>query len=787
MFLSFYVGGRGVSNKVCLLAVAVVALMSGYARGETSTPAPTVSAVEFKGLQRITRAEVLSVVGSRKGTAYRAEDLSRDIKRLDALGYFYYVSGSVDETPEGLKVIFEVLEKPYLAYVQLKGATSFKKAKLLKQAGLVEDDFLDPYAADTAAAAIAEFYHSKGYASADVSMTKKTGDKGVMLTFNVFEGPRTRIKAIKFKGNKAFNSFTLTMKTKTRAYFPIVWPGVLDDEIFERDLETLQRFYRANGYLDAVVTADKKFDEKRKWLTLTVIVEEGALWHVRNISVTGNHDVPEEELREVLEIEGGQAYRREDMRAQVRKIEFLYGDKGYIEAHVEASPTYSLAGQLVDVDFVIREGKPFRVGRVDIRGNVKTKDKVVRREVDLYPGELFSRRAMEEGKSRLFSRRLFKQVDLLPQPSETEGARDLVIRVEEGPTASLRLGAGISSNQGLIGNLAFKQSNFDLFDLPTSLTDFFTGQSFVGAGQIFELTLEPGTTYSKYRVSFREPYLFDQPITLSTTLFYFDSNRYDYDEKRLGGQLSLGRRFKRALSVQTGVRLEAIDIDEIDVNAPSDVFEVAGSNFLSAVHVIVGYNKVQHMHHAIPYGGYKVSAKVENAGTIVGGDFDFLRFVATAEGHHTIYEKRDDRHVISVIARAGIVEEMGDSDDVPIFERFYAGGFRSVRGFAFRSVGPYDMGEPIGGKLLTTMNAEYCFPLFGPTARGVLFWDVGSVFAEPGDFEFDGLRTSVGVGLRLYSDALGPMPISLDFAFPLNAEDEDDTSPFSFSMGTVFF
>jgi len=779
--------GLGVRDRL-LATVAVVGVLAlGHVWGGETREGATIAAVEFKGLERITRAEALGAIGSREGTAYRAQTLSEDIKRLDALGCFYYVSAGVDETPEGLKVIFEVLEKPYLAYVELRGVKSFKKSQLLKEAGLVEDDFLDPYAADTAAESIASFYRAKGYMSADVSMTRKVGDKGVVLTFNVFEGPRTRIKAINFKGNKAFLGLVLLSKMTTRPHFFIISPGIFDEEAFERDLETLEQSYHAAGYLDATVTADKEFDEKRKWLTITVFVEEGPLWHVRNINLVGNEAIPGREIRALMKLNSGDPYRKEDIAAEVRRIEFHYGDKGYIEARVvEVKPTYSLEGQLVDIDFVIREGIPYRVGRVEIRGNIKTKDKVIRRAIDLFPGELYTRTAMEDGRHRLIGSGLFKRVDFLHQPSEVEGVQDLVIQVEEGPTASLRFGAGVSSNQGLIGNVAFHQANFDLFDLPTSFADFFTGNSFVGAGQTLEIAAEPGTTYSRYLVKFREPYLLDQPVSFSTTLFAFDSQRYDYDETKMGVQFSIGRRFRRALYVESGLRLESIDISDVEETAPSPVLDVAGSSALRAVHLTVGYDKLRRMHHRIPFSGYEVSGMLENAGTILGGDFDFNRFVATAEAHQTIYEKRDDRHVLSIITRAGVVDEAGDSDDVPIFERFFAGGFRSIRGFAYRHVGPHEMGDPIGGKLLTTMNVEYNLPLFTPGVRGVFFWDVGSVFAEPEQFSFDELRTSVGFGVRLYSDALGPIPVSLDLGIPLNAKEEDETSLLSFSMGTVF-
>jgi len=327
-----------------------------------------------------------------------------------------------------------------------------------------------------------------------------------------------------------------------------------------------------------------------------------------------------------------------------------------------------------------------------------------------------------------------------------------------------------------LGNISLIQRNFDLTDWPKSSQEFWRGESFRGAGQLFQIVLEPGTELQRYRIDFREPHIADSDYSLSTSLFYFERERDSYDEQRVGGTIGFGKELRENLEGFLNLRLENINISDVDAGVPKDVLDVKGSSGLTSVEVGLVKDTTDSL--LFPTEGYRVSGSVEQAGAL-GGDYTFTKFNVDGRRYWTVTrDVLDRRSVLALRGRTGFI-----GGDAPIFERFYAGGQGSIRGFEFRGVGPKKNDTFIGGDFLALASAEYSFPIFEKNLSGVLFLDTGTV--EP-NLSLSTWRASVGFGVRFTVPFFGPVPFTLDFGFPISKEGDDETQIFSFSIGTAF-
>ncbi|MCD6360801.1 MAG: outer membrane protein assembly factor BamA, partial [Armatimonadetes bacterium] len=741
---------------------------------------------------RVSAEEVLSSMTTKVGDSFNEEQLNEDLKRISSLGYFYYTGIKVTQVEEGVAVSIEVKEKPWVCRIVLSGVKSFSKDRLLKELQIDKGAFADLQKIETAEKTLEDFYVSQGFNFVKVDLKRESTERGVVLEFTVDEGPKIRVKEVKFQGNEAFASNVLSNLMRTKPYtwllsdINIFPPGYFDENILSSDVEKIKTFYQNEGYLDVTVQYTIEYTKDKKWLVITILIEEGEAWTIEEVNIVGNKDISGKEIREALKLAKGDQYRKWAVMGDADRILTLYGDRGYIKASVIPKPIYSVEVKQVAIQYTITEDKRYYVERIEILGNYKTKDKVIRRELSFDPSELFNRSEIQNSVQRLRNLGYFDEIDVRHVEGSKEDYRNLIIEVEEGKTAYLLFGFGVSSNYGLVGNIALVQRNFDIADLPKNFEDFISGNSFVGAGQYLRLEAMPGTEYSNFRLDFQEPWLFDEPISFGTSLFAYNRARQDYDEGRLGGSVSLGRRFQRDLSVVVKLGGEVIDIDNVSSDAPDDVKLVEGSNNVNTIGVTVSYDKIKREKFMIPYDGYSLSGTIEAAGGLLGGDFDFVRLTLSGKKHIPVVEEDDKKQVLSLYGKVGLMEEVWGSDFVPVFERFYAGGFGTVRGFQYRTIGPKQADDPVGGKVLALANVEYSFPLMEENVRGIVFWDVGSVYSDLDEMDLGEIRSSVGFGLRIYTPLFGPIPISLDFGFPIKKEDGDETQIFNFNIGAIF-
>lgn len=778
---------RATSKRLAILGTCFVAAVWGVARGGPAggTPAEQeppagrrIAEVVVRGNARITTHTILGQMRLREGSVYTPEAVDEDLKRIYDLGEFDNVVLRPEERDGRLVLVVEVTERPALKAVEFVGNRRFGDKELSETVGASEGALMDRHRLFTGVRAIEQKYRDSGYHFVNVELDEDRLARERVARYTIAEGERVRLTKIRFIGNHSIPAMELKSKIETRAWFPIVSAGIYDEEQLQRDLVNIRNHYLDEGFLDVKVGRELEFNRKGTRLTVKIIIEEGPRYEVRSVTLDGVERFSRSLLKKRMETRPDRAYTTERIREDLEMIQSTYGEVGYIDATVRPVTDFGPEPGIVDVRFRVTENDPVQVGRIRIEGNTSTQDKVVRRALRFYPGEMVNTKRMERAKRRLDGLGIFKpgSVRVTTIPTGEPGVRDVVVRVEETDTATLILGAGISSNTGFLGNLSLVQRNFDLLDPPNSWDELAKGEAWRGAGQLFQVVLEPGSELQRYRVDFREPSLFNTDVSLTTSGFFFERERDRYDEQRIGGSLGFGKEIVRDLHLFTTFRYENIDIQEVSRFAPVDLIAVEGRSELTSVEVGLVHDTTDSMY--FPTEGTRIRGAVEQGGAL-GGDYDFTKVQLDARRYWTVTrDVLDRRSVLAVRGRVGYA-----FNDPPIFERFYAGGIHSIRGFEFRGVGPHEAGTAVGGDFVALAGAEYSFPLVEKSLTGLVFVDMGTVEE---DIDLTTWRVAAGFGIRFTVPFFGPVPFSFNFGFPLVSDDEDEEETFSFSVGTSF-
>ena len=753
-----------------LLGMEVAAAQTAPAVEATQGP-NTVIEVRVEGNQAMSGSAVLVDVKTRPGQPYNEQVVRDDEQRLLKTRRYDNVRTTRTQTERGVVVTFIVAERPLVRSVEIRGAKSVKESELRKLLTFGAGDPLDRYQVEASARAIEGKYHGSGYPEAKVSFDEARLAQG-QAVFEVVEGQKLYVKKVQFRftGPRSFPDAKLKGIVKTKArLWPLV-PGALDLETIDRDVVDLRNFYRDEGFLDVQVSREVSYLAQKQRAVVSYLIEEGPRFRIRNVVFKGNVVFDNEQLARQVRLAPGLYFNGLILRRDTDRIRNLYGELGFINGTVASDHSFTNQPAEVDVVFQIDEGGQFRVGRVEIRGNDNTKMNVIRREINIRPGQFYNTVAVDESRKDLLESQLFDKVTVTAIGGQPD-VRDSLWEVQEAKTGQLLVGAGVSSNAGLMGTVSYTERNFDLFAWPG------TGRKpvFKGAGQTFRITAEPGTEFSRFRIDLREPSLMDGPYSVGGGLFGFNSQRESYDETRYGAIGSLGRKFPNRWYGELGGRIEGIAIDGLDHDAPHDVRDVEGANFLVGLKGTVSRDRTDSRW--LPSTGDRLSLSYEQ----VGGDFVFGRPTGDYHIYRTVHRDALDRkHILAGRASAGYI--VGDS---PMFERFYGGGLGSVRGFKYRGIsprqGPRD--EPVVGDFMAFLGGEYTFPLIAEVVRGVVFLDSGTVEREA---SIETWRVAAGFGVRLHIPFFGPVPMSLDFGLPLNKDEQDETQLVSFSFGWVF-
>lgn len=732
-----------------------------------------VKKIEIKGNRSVNTDLILSRVKTRAGVPFQQSDVDDDLKRLYAMGFFSDVVVDVKDEFDGLVVTFLVAEKPIVKEIVFEGNKKFKEKSLKKKMKVAIGDRLNETQINEDVQAIEDFYRDKGYPNTKVdyslSVDRQIGHAAVII--RVVEGPRIKIYRVNFVGNQALPTKKLRKVIKTRKPAFFFFGGRFKEEIFEEDKERLIDYYRSQGYIDARIDDVKfDFDKSGTKMTITFYLTEGERYYVGQVVLGGNETFPTEEITKSFKMRTSEVFTPDHLRADVNQIRDYYLARGYVDTVIRPETVLNEKTGKMDILYTIDEQHISYLNEIKVQGNTKTKDIVIRRELAVRPGEVFNGVKIRRSQERLLNLGYFKTVLMDIEPTEEPARKNLLVDVEETKTGEIGFGAGFSSIDNLIGFVELTQKNFDWKNWPT----------FTGDGQKLRVKAQVGTERQDYTLSWTEPWLFDRPISFGIDLYHRDSRFISdvYSERRTGGDLRLGKRLTEFIRGDLLYKLERDEIRDVSANASQAIKDEAGVSDVSSLEGAL--TRDTRNSPIYPSRGMRNTISAEVAGGPLGFDQDFTKYVT----RHSLYIALPLDLVLRLHAQGGVVDEYDDSEDVPLFERFFLGGANTIRGFDFRDVGPKDeFGEPVGGESMILGSVELTFPII-EKLRGAVFYDTGNVYPDAWEFELDDLRAGAGVGIRL---ELPIGPIRLDYGWPIDRDQfQDKEGRFDFNIGYSF-
>ncbi len=785
--------GTQLRRALLLCAVCLAGwLLTATAHAQLPGPGgPTnqslIKEVLVQGNKGVTTERILGIVRTRAGMFYNAEQLRKDTEALLATKLFSNVEVRYLSLPNNqVNVYFVVSEYSHvIREVIYKNARHLSPTKCEEITELKAGLPLNPAQVHQARANLLQYYRESGRYFANVIIEEGANFGDNRVVFNITEGPVVKVSAVSFTGHQFASTARLRTQIESGAPILGLFGGVFDPRKVEIDLLKLHEYYKGNGFHEAQIKVEPRFHNRDRQVELVYHIHEGPRYKVKDVQVE-SRAFDRNPLSKLVLTKPDEYYDQKKIDADKARMGQYIGYQGYKvainEEVVQEGPG------LVRVLYQVPEPRPTpqgvrepdRVNQIIITGNEVTKDRVIRRLLNLYPGQVLVYPELEIGQRELMRTNIFENDPEKGGPPSIRvlendngsNFKDVVVNVKETPTGSLLFGLGVNSDAGLVGSIVLNERNFDLFRPPTSWDDIFEYKAFRGGGQELRLEAVPGTQLQRYTATFREPFLFDRPYSLGVSAYYFDRSYNEYLEQRVGGRLSLGHQFDRNWSAQVTLRSENINVSQVSIFAPPDYQDVQGNNFLIAPGFKVTYDNRDSF--LKPTKGEVVNLTYEQG----LGSFTFPLVSLDASKYFTIWERPDGsgKQVLGLRTQVSYA-----GPDTPVYERFFAGGFQSLRGFAFRGVGPYINGFNVGGDFMWLNSVEYQIPVrANDQLYFVTFVDSGTVERTVNIHDY---RVAAGVGARIIVPALGPVPIALDFGFPIVRGPNDQTQLFSFWVG----
>lgn len=769
---------RGLGTAGLTVAVLLSAWSFGHAQGTSAKV--TVADVVVQGNRMIATQRIMGYIKTRPGSEYSQASVDDDVRRLYETRLFGNIQVRTPRTEDG-RVIVQFLFAEYPSTVQeviYQGAKHLKPEDLEALTGVRKGFPLNPIANKQACFAIQRRYQEMGRLLASVELVEgdKPGDTRVV--YNITEGHVVKVRGIDFTGNTFVSAARLaTQVNSSREYLGMIG-GTFNPLMADGDVAKLEDYYKSFGFHGVRVTRELQWEPDMRYVRLVFHIHEGMRYRVGQLQLDGNKALSTEQLLQQVKLKPGEFYNQQSVEGDLSKIRDMYGYRG-IHVSTREHHTELESGQVL-VHYEVQERQPARVGEIRLVGNLVTRQDVILNQLEIFPGQILSYPDLRRSEANLARLNIFEMnpesgvrptVTVL-DPDSDSPVKDILVTVQETATGSLLFGLGVNSDAGLIGSIVLNERNFDITRLPTSLEDILGGRAFRGGGQEFRMEAVPGTELQRYSISWREPFLFNSRYSLSTGGYYYTRVFNEYFENRTGGKITVGRQLNRYWSAFGTVRIEDVGARRVPAGAPVDFTSVQGSNFLLGLRAAVQRDSRDTF--LRPTEGSMFEAAFEQ----VLGDFTFPLVSLEGSKYWTVYQRPDGsgRHVLAARTQFGIA-----GSDAPVFERFYAGGFRSLRGFEFRGVGPDVDGYKVGGKFMFLNSLEYQIPIrANDMLYSVFFVDSGTVEK---DVELKNYRVTAGAGLRIVVPMLGPVPIALDFGFPVVKGPMDREQIFSFWLG----
>jgi outer membrane protein insertion porin family len=715
------------------------------------------------GNVKVEEGVIRGAIKSREGSPFSVEKIREDLRSIFDLGSFTDVQVDIKPTPQGKEVIFIVVEKPSIKDILIKGNNKVKLDDIKEKMTLTPRSILNLEKVKEDSEQIRKLYFSKGYYGVKVEYKVDYLETNeAVVTFTISEGPKGHIQKIIFKGNKNIKSSQLrkVMQTKQRNILSIITKtGTLDEDIVKNDLQLLTAYYFDQGYLDAKISEPKIDLSNPKKIRIEIGIVEGPQYHLGNIDFKGDVLTTKEALFKVLTISRGDFYSNTVIRKEVNALTEKFANQGY--AYVEINPEISVDNKnlLVRLTFEIEKKKRVFYEKVQVVGNTKTRDKVIRRELVVAEGELYNASDMNKSRDRLKRTGYFKEVDFATSRGSTEEKINLDVKVEETPTGAVTFGIGYSTIESVVGTASISDRN--LFGLGYSAT----------------LKFAAGFKTQNVRLSFTDPYFLGYRYAAGFDLYHERVEYFtDYYYKITGGDLRFGRELTNTIRADAMYKLETVDVYNVSDTASTYIQAQKGKKTTSAISITPSMDTRDDYYN--PRRGGQHSLFIQNAGGILGADNYFVKAV----GRTSWYFPLPLSTTLNFRAQAGMISPYGGKT-LPIYEKFFVGGINTVRGFEYGKAGPLDENdEPIGSKNMVVFNTEFIFPLSSAIGlKAALFFDIGKGFDKWS--EITPLRLGAGPGILWYSP-FGP--IRIYFGVNLNPKKGEKRTVLEFSGGTTY-
>lgn len=749
--------------------------------------------VRIQGNLRVEEDGIRLHIKARQDDPFDPTVVSRDVRSIYRMGFFDDVKAEL--SPEGV-LTYIVIERPYVREVEIQGNSEVSREKIEAALGIRPRTILDRDKVLEGVERVKKLYGEQGYIRAQVDFAvSEVGNNQAKIILDVVEGKRLLIQKISFEGNRTFSDSELKglMATKEKWFLSFLTNrGVLDRDILTNDLAILSSYYYDHGYINHRID-EPVILSKRSGIEVVIRIEEREQYRVGKVEIGGDLIEEPENLLKVVKLTTGQIFRGSRLRGDIATLSERYADRGFAFAQIEPVTRLDPKAKTVDVALMIKRGSPVYFNRITIAGNTKTRDKVIRREMVVAEQELFSGSKIKESRNALQRTGYFEDVQLTTKKTGSPDSVDLQVDIKEGPTGTFGVGAGFSSGDQVFFNVSVSEQN--LF----------------GRGQRLAATFDIGTIRQDFNLSFTEPYLYDSRLSLGVDAFNTRREFTDFTSRRTGFGIRtgyplrylkipyIGRPGGDPTNERGGAYLRAMEhmrggmayqlsrdkISGVEADASTIIREEKGTSLTSSITPSLSYDTRNHFF--TPTEGTRSNLSLKFAG--LGGDNNFLKLDTQTRWFYPILSDPkwggDYTLVLGSTLGYGVTfkERHNGQENLPLSERYFPGGINSVRGFADRSLGPRDpvTNDIIGGDTQVVLNTELRFPLMQKYGLvGVAFFDQGQAFSETESINPGKFKRSVGFGGRWLSP-FGPLQLSLGFA--LNAEPEDDTSVFGFSIG----
>ncbi len=758
-------GAGGRRFAVAWAAVLILSLSAGavdLGAVEASLFGATVREIEVKGTQRIEPDVVFLRIRTRKGEPLSRRTIRDDIHAIMETGYFRQVIVEGLPVTGGVKVVFHVEERPTIRDVRYEGNKALEVKDFEEAVKIEPNHFLDIGKVKEDVEKIRKLYANEGYYRAKVTYEIEPQENNqVTVVFKIQENEEIKVRKILFFGNKVFSDKRLrkVIQTKKKGFFSFITSsGTYKEDVLRDDVTRLTLFYLDHGYLEFSAKPPLTISRDEK-MYIFFFLDEGGQYRIKSIQWENATEQEEATLVRMRSLLPGDIFSRKKLQQDIVAMTDYYADQGY--AFAEIVPLYfpDEESLTVDIRYRVNRGRKYHVGDILIKGNTKTRDKVIRRAMAVVEGDLYSASMVRASKAELNRLGFFEKVDITTEPGSEPDLLNVVVEVKEGQTGTLSGGAGFSSTDEFILMANITQSN--LF----------------GRAQVLSLNAEVGGTRQNFSLSFTEPWLFDIPLMAGFDVFKTEHEYQDFTRKSLGGAVRLGYEFYPHVRGNIMYKYEDVEVKDVSYLAATTLKAEEGRSRTSSVTFSLVQNTLDNP--MFPMRGWLNIASVQIAGTIFGMDNDFVKLQLDTGVFIPLFWHT----TVHLRGRLGWGEGL-NGDRFPVFERFFVGGISTVRGFDVRSLGPEVNGVLIGGNKELVLNAEYIFPIAPQMKlRGLVFLDAGNAFGEDESISFQALRVSAGAGIRWFSP-MGPLTFVL--GFPLDRQEGEKSSAVQFSIGTAY-